>query len=258
MSVPSAGRGGATGGTSRVAVVLAAGRGTRMELEGPKVLARASGLTLVERVVAIARELPCERVVVIVGHGGDEVRGVLAADDVEFVVQEDQLGTGHALACAESVVAGDSIVFVLSGDVPLLRARTLRELGAAAAGSWGAMAVADLDEPGSLGRVVTDNDGYLVQSVEFADATAAELEVRTVNAGIYALPAAGVFDYLRRVRPDNAQGEIYLPDALNLAAADGLRVRCLHLEDPDEALGVNTPGELAEVDRLLRAREASG
>jgi bifunctional UDP-N-acetylglucosamine pyrophosphorylase/glucosamine-1-phosphate N-acetyltransferase len=118
------------------------------------------------------------------------------------------------------------------------------------------MAVADLDEPGSLGRVVVDRDGRLERMVEVADASTEELRLRTVNAGLYVLPAPDVFGYLRQVRPNNAQNEIYLTDALNLAAADGRVVRCVHLDDPSEAWGVNTPQDLALVEaRLIERRK---
>jgi bifunctional UDP-N-acetylglucosamine pyrophosphorylase/glucosamine-1-phosphate N-acetyltransferase len=115
--------------------------------------------------------------------------------------------------------------------------------------------VADLASPGSLGRVVVGNDGRLTRMVEVADASESELALTTVNAGLYALPAPAVFGYLRRVRPDNAQNEIYLTDALNLAAARGESVRCVTLEDPSEAWGVNTPEDLALVESKLRERQ---
>ena len=120
------------------------------------------------------------------------------------------------------------------------------------------MVIAELDEPGSLGRVLVDGQGRLERMVEAADASGDQLRLRTVNAGLYALPAPAVFSYLHRVRPNNAQGEIYLTEALNLAAADGLAVRCLRLEDPSEAWGVNTPDDLARVESELRQRGTGG
>jgi bifunctional UDP-N-acetylglucosamine pyrophosphorylase/glucosamine-1-phosphate N-acetyltransferase len=187
------------------------------------------------------------------------VRAAFASSrDLEWVEQREQRGTGHALAQVEPAVTSAARLLVLSGDVPLLRPDTGRRLLAAAQTGWSAMAVADLERPGSLGRVVVGADGRLVRMVEAADASPQELELSTVNAGLYVLPAPEVFGYLRRVRPANAQGEIYLTDALNLAAADGLAVRCLRLDDPSEALGVNTPDDLASVDARLRSRSAAG
>ena len=146
---------------------------------------------------------------------------------------------------------------MLSGDAPLVTPPTLERLSAAVeAGAWGAMAVSVLDEPGSLGRVVPDatDPGRLARIVEAADASPEELAVRTVNAGLYALPAAGIVPYLKRLAPDNAKGELYLTDALVAAAADGHAVRLVALDDPAEAFGVNTPAELERAGRLLGAR----
>jgi bifunctional UDP-N-acetylglucosamine pyrophosphorylase/glucosamine-1-phosphate N-acetyltransferase len=241
-----------------IAVVLAAGKGKRMRSALPKVLHPAAGRPLLAWVIAAARQVPCDRIVVIVGHGADEVRRSFAGDtDLEWVVQAEQRGTGHAVAQVEDAIGPAARLLVLSGDVPLLRPATARRLLEEAATGWGAMAVADLEEPGSLGRVVVAG-GRLERMVEAADATADELRLRTVNAGLYALPAPELFGYLRRVRPNNAQGEIYLPDALNLAAADGRSVRCLPLDDPSEAWGVNTPEDLALVDARLRERAGTG
>jgi bifunctional UDP-N-acetylglucosamine pyrophosphorylase/glucosamine-1-phosphate N-acetyltransferase len=244
------------------AVVLAAGRGTRMRSDLAKVLHRAAGRPLLAWVLDAARAAGCARLVVVVGHQAERVRrAVPAAPDLDWALQERQLGTGHALAQAEAALAGEiaggSLLLVLSGDVPLVRPETLRALAAAARGAWGALAVAELPEPGSLGRVIPrpDDPRLLDRIAEAKDATAGERALRTVNAGLYALPAAGVFPYLARLDPDNAQGELYLTDALAAAAADGLGIRLLPLADPDEAFGVNTPDELARVDRILRERQ---
>ena len=238
-----------------LAVILAAGKGKRMGSPLPKVLHPAAGKPLLAWVIAAAREVPCDRVVVIVGHGADEVCRAFAGErDLEWVLQREQRGTGHALAQVESIVGDAARLLVLSGDVPLFRATTARRLLEAAEGAWGSMAVADLESPGSLGRVVVGDDGRLVRMVESADATPDELALSTVNAGLYALPAPEVFGYLRRVRPNNAQNEIYLTEALNLAAAGGESVRCVTLADPSEAWGVNTPQDLALVESRLRER----
>lgn len=242
----------------RVGVVLAAGKGTRMGSALPKVLHEVAGRPLLEWVLETARRAECERILVVVGHGAAEVERALGgATDIELVLQREQRGTGHAVACVEGRVAREALLLVLSGDVPLLRAATARELLAAAESAWGAMAVADLEEPGALGRVTVSPDGALVRSVEYSDATAEERAGRTINAGIYALPAGDLFQYLGEVTSDNAQGELYLPDALNLAAARGRRVVCLRLADASEALGVNTPAELARVEAVIAKRKRS-
>lgn len=255
MPAEPAAQGAAAAGRRRVAVVLAAGKGTRMRSERPKVLHRAGGRPLVAWVVDAARAAGCEEVLVVVGHGADEVRETVSrqagGEGITWVLQEDQRGTGHALAQAAPHVRGAATLLVLSGDVPLIRPETLGELAAAAEGHWGSLAVADLPEPGSLGRVIARGDGTLQRIVEARDASAEELAVTTINAGLYALPAPEVFEVLSRVSTDNSQGEIYLTDAPGLAVAGGERVALHVLGDPEEALGVNTRGELARVHRAL-------
>jgi len=238
----------------RVAVILAAGKGTRMRSRRPKVLHSVAGRSILEWILAAARSSGCGRVVVVVGHGADEVRSRIAGDDVVWVSQPRQLGTGHALAQAEAEVPDASILLVLNGDVPLVAPQTLERLMAAAAGGWGAMAVAELEEPGLLGRVLANADGHLRKIVEAVDATPEELGTTLINAGLYALPAPQIFDYLRRLRSDNAKGEYYLTDALSAAAADGEAIALVRLSDPSEARGVNDRRELAQVHRELLRR----
>jgi UDP-N-acetylglucosamine diphosphorylase/glucosamine-1-phosphate N-acetyltransferase len=253
------GRAPRSGGVT--AVVLAAGQGTRMRSELPKVLHEAGGRPLLTWVLDAARAAGCDRLVVVAGYLAERVRRTIPRNpDLAWALQERQLGTGHALAQAETAladeIAGGSLLLVLSGDVPLVRPQTLRALAVAARGAWGAMATAELEEPSSLGRVIPrpDDPRLLERIVEAADAGPAELALNTINAGLYALPAAGVFPYLARLRTDNAQGELYLTDALAAAARAGEPVRLVPLADPEEALGVNTPEELARVDRILRER----
>jgi bifunctional UDP-N-acetylglucosamine pyrophosphorylase/glucosamine-1-phosphate N-acetyltransferase len=238
----------------RIAVVLAAGKGTRMRSASPKVLHCAAGRPLLAWVIDAARQAGCERILVIVGHGAESVQREIGGADVEWVVQSEQKGTGHALAQAEPHVQKETILLVLSGDVPLVSPATLEELAAGATAGWGAMAVAELDEPGSLGRVLAGGYGALRRIVEAADASPEELAVKRVNAGLYALPAPEIFDYLRGVRTDNKQGELYLTDAVTAAAADHKLVQLVPLPDPSEALGVNTRAELARVHRRLLDR----
>jgi bifunctional UDP-N-acetylglucosamine pyrophosphorylase/glucosamine-1-phosphate N-acetyltransferase len=247
----------------RVAVVLAAGKGTRMASSLPKVLHLAAGRPLLGWVLDAARAAGCGRILVVVGYGAPEVQAVFPKaenPDLTWVLQAEQRGTGHALAQTERKLGGsEATLLVLSGDVPLVNPETLEQLVRLAEepGVWGAMAVAEIlapAEPGSLGRVVAGPEGHLRKIVEAKDATAEERAIRLVNAGLYALPAPAIFDYLRRLNPLNAQGELYLTDAPTLAAADGHVVCVLPLADPEEALGVNTPAELAEVDRRLLDR----
>jgi len=240
----------------RLAVILAAGRGTRMKSERPKVLHKAAGRSLLDWVLHAAHGAQAERTYIVVGYGSDAVRDAFAGrDDLVWVEQDRQLGTGDALLRVEAPMLDErAMLVVLSGDAPLVRPETLDRVLRAAEGGWGAMAVATLEQPGSLGRVVAGDDGRLSRIVEARDATDEELEIRTVNAGLYALPAPEVFRYLSALEPDNAQGELYLTDALGDAARDGERIALVDLEDPEEALGVNDRLELARVHARLERR----
>ncbi len=240
----------------RLAVVLAAGQGKRMRSALPKVLHEVAGRPMLARVLATARLSGCDRLLLVVGHRAESVRAAFPDADLTWVEQREQRGTGHALLQAAPHAAERALLLVLSGDVPLVRAATLDRLAKAAAAGWGAMAAATLREPGTLGRVLTRLDGTLERIVEVADATAEELAICRVNAGLYALPAPEIFEFLAALEPDNAQGELYLTDALGDATAAGRRIEVIELDDPDEALGVNDRADLARVHRLLLERKA--
>ena len=238
-----------------MAVVLAAGKGTRLRSERPKVLHEVAGRPMLERVLATAREAGCEDVLVVVGHGADEVRDAYASHEVSFVEQREQLGTGHALAQVESHLGGPARLLVLSGDVPLIRPATLGRVTAAADGAWGSLAVAHLEEPGSLGRAMVEG-GRLSHIVEALNADEVELAARTINVGLYLLPAPEIFAYLSALEPDPKKGEYYLTDALNAAAAEH-PVAVAELDDPAEALGINSQRDLAHAHRALLDRRAA-
>lgn len=224
-----------------------------MRSDRPKVLHEAAGRPLLSWVVDAARAAGCERIVVVIGHGGDEVKRACAGPDLEWVVQRERLGTGHALGQASAVVEEEVLLLVLSGDVPLVTASTLNRLAEATSEGWGAMAVAAPDDPGRLGRVIAE-DGDLVRIVEASDASDEELAVERVNAGVYALPSPEIFGYLRELDPDNVQGELYLTDAVTSAAAEH-QVALVELEEVEEALGVNTREELGRAHRALVRRQ---
>jgi bifunctional UDP-N-acetylglucosamine pyrophosphorylase/glucosamine-1-phosphate N-acetyltransferase len=236
---------------SRVALILAAGQGTRMRSELPKVLHPVAGRPMLAWVLEAARQAGCAAIYVVVGHGAEAVRQAFPQEDLHWVLQAEQLGTGHAVLQAEGEIPAAAQVLILSGDVPLVRLKTLETLAQEADRGWGAMAVAELADPSRLGRVLVDSQGRLERIVEAADATAAELAVRCINAGLYALPAGRLFELLHEAGADNAQGEIYLTEALNRAAQAGHSVRLVHLEDPSEAWGVNTRQQLAQAHRRL-------
>lgn len=236
-------------------VVLAAGMGTRMKSRVPKVLHRVAGLPMIEYVLRAAEPLrPATRTIVI-GYEAEQVRRALAGrPDLEFVVQEPQLGTAHALLQVEPLLAGArGTALLLSGDVPLLRTTTLERLVETHTRSGAALTVltAFLERPFGYGRIVRRN-GRVVRIVEERDATPAERRIQEVNGGVYALDLVPLFDGLRRIGAHNAQGEYYLPDLVAVYRRRRLRIETVVVDDPREVRGVNSRTELAEVSRMVR------
>lgn len=242
--------------TSRWAVtILAAGKGTRMRSEQPKVLHELAGRPLLDHVIdlALAVARPHD-VVVVVGHGADAVAAAARARGVGEALQQPQLGTGDALRVALASLAGRPTdrVLVLSGDVPLLRCATLRSLMAAVdGGATAALLTAELDEPGAYGRVERAADGSIRRIVEAGDADSEQLGIREVNAGVYAFDRAAVTAALAGLRTDNAQGEFYLTDVVEMLRGTGATVAGVRLADPGEMQGINTRADLARAGRVL-------
>ena len=236
-------------------VVLAAGQGTRMKSELPKVLHRLSGRTLLDHVLKTANSVSPSTVTVVVGHQAETVRGHLKGRArTSAVVQEPQLGTAHALQQAETVLAGHSgTVVLLSGDVPLLRPGTLERLVDAHRGANAAATVvtATVERPYGYGRVLR-TDGRIARIVEERDASPKERQIREINGGIYAFDLAPLFENLRKIAPKNAQGEFYLTDLIAIYRRRKLPVETVMVADPDEIRGINSRTELAEVSRIVR------
>ncbi len=241
------------------AIVLAAGKGTRMKSDLPKVLHPIGGRPLVRYPVELAIALGAEPVVVVVGHGAERVEAALEASHpgrCRFRLQAEQRGTGHAVQQAMPELEGfDGRVLILYGDVPLLTEATARRLGEALKGKRSPLAAVTmmLDDPTGYGRIVRDEAGRARQVVEHKDATEAQRAIREVNAGIYLVGAAFLRDALGRLRSDNAQGEYYLTDVVEMAAAAG-GVETVVLRDPTEVMGANDRAQLAELDDHLRRR----
>ena len=240
-------------------VVLAAGEGTRMKSSIPKVLHEIGGRSLVGHAVKAAEELDPEHLVVVVGHGRDQVIAHLTetAPKVRTALQEDQHGTGHAVQCALAELPElRGTVVVTYGDVPLLTGETLRTLVAAHEGQGNAVTVltAQIAEPTGYGRVLRDDDGSVAGIVEEKDASASQREVNEINSGIYAFDAAVLRDGLARLTTDNTQGEHYLTDVLGIARSDGKRVGALPLTDAVQTEGVNDRVQLARLHRELNRR----
>jgi bifunctional UDP-N-acetylglucosamine pyrophosphorylase/glucosamine-1-phosphate N-acetyltransferase len=241
----------------RHVVILAAGKGTRMKSDLPKVLHRICGMSLIEHVLRLADSLAPSSVTVVVGHQADDVRRAFAdRPGLRFALQQPQLGTGHALLQAETMLSGArGTVVLLSGDVPLLRDGTLTALvsGHEQAGAAATVLTAEVDAPDGYGRIVRDQ-GRLAAIVEHKDATPAERRIREINSGVYAFELAGLFDALRALGSANAQGEYYLPDLVKILAARGLTVQTATVSDAREILGVNSRKELAELADILKTR----
>jgi bifunctional UDP-N-acetylglucosamine pyrophosphorylase/glucosamine-1-phosphate N-acetyltransferase len=233
-------------------IILAAGQGTRMRSELPKVLHPLAGEPLLAHVLNTARSLEPSGIHVVVGHGAERVQETLAAPDINWVLQSEQLGTGHAVLMAMPAVNPEATVLVLYGDVPLLQASTLRQLVADAP----ALLTAELADATGYGRVLRDEFDQLRGVVEHRDASEAERAIREINTGVLAYPASLLNDYLPRVGNANAQGEYYLPDVLAMAVDEGKAVAALRAADPQETLGINDRAQLAEAERFFQRQLA--
>ena len=243
-------------------VIMAAGKGTRMKSKLPKVLHRLAGRALLQHVVDTAAKLAARQVVVITGHGAVEVEAAIqgatkstACLAINFVRQEPQLGTGHAVQQAVPLLGDDGIVVVLSGDVPLTQADTLQHLIAACGGQQLALLTIDFADPTGYGRIVRQGDE--VQAiVEHKDASAAQRELREVYSGIMAVPAVYLKKWLARLDNQNVQGEYYLTNIVKMAVADGVPVVAHKITDAAQVAGVNSPVQLAELERAYQLRNA--
>jgi bifunctional UDP-N-acetylglucosamine pyrophosphorylase/glucosamine-1-phosphate N-acetyltransferase len=236
-------------------VILAAGQGKRMHSNLPKVLHPVAGKALVAHVIDAARSLSPETVCLVYGHGGDAVRTTIAAPDLRWVLQEPQLGTGHAVMQAIPQLSAAETTLVLYGDVPLIQAETLKKLVHAARGALAILTV-ELAEPAGYGRIVHNASGEVVRIVEQKDATPDERSIREVNTGIIALPTARLAEWLGRLSNDNAQQEYYLTDIVGMAVADGVPIRTTQPQGEWEVLGVNSKVQLAELERVAQRQTA--
>ena len=240
-------------------VILAAGLGTRMKSKRAKVLHHAGGLTLVEHVVNSARELtPADRITVVVGHQAEQVQRILAPQGVRFAAQREQKGTGHAVMMARAVLPPDAdLVLILYGDTPLLSAKTLRTLLDAQKAnlSAGTLITFKLDDPTGYGRVLLDGGDCVHAIVEHKAATPEQLAIQLVNSGIYCFRADLLWQYIDQIGTNNPAHEYYLTDLAEILNRTGHTVAALEVPDSSELLGINTRIELAEVDRIFRARK---
>jgi bifunctional UDP-N-acetylglucosamine pyrophosphorylase / glucosamine-1-phosphate N-acetyltransferase len=244
-------------------VIMAAGKGTRMKSKLPKVLHRIAGRALLKHVVDTAAQLAARKVVVITGHGATEVEAACAsytgsaADfSLQCVRQEPQLGTGHAVQQAVPALADDAVVVVLSGDVPLTQADTLFHLIAASGGKALALLTLEMPNPTGYGRIVRNSEGTVQAIVEHKDASDAQRAITEIYSGIMAVPAAQLKQWLARLDNKNAQGEFYLTDIVKFAVADGVPVVGHKITDAVQVAGVNSPVQLAELERAYQLQQA--
>ncbi len=244
---------------NKAAIILAAGKGTRMNSDLPKVAHKVAGRPLVEWVVRAATGAGIDRIVLIVGYGKEIVKDLFEGSGypIQYAEQKEQLGTGHAAQMAETTLAGfDGDVFVLVGDGPLLRPGVLEaihkrhvESGAAAT-----LATAVLEDPSGYGRVVRDAEGRFRGIVEQKDATPEQLEIKEINPSLYCFRAEALWDALRRLEPSPVTNEFYITDVPSMLMEQGDLVEVVPVAGPEEAMSVNTPEQLREVELVLERR----
>ena len=240
-------------------IVMAAGKGTRMKSDQAKVLHKANGKTLIEHVIEKSKSLDPDSIVLIVGHQAEKVMEATLHHDVQWALQEPQLGTGHAVMQAEEHLGsfpGD--IIILSGDAPLVSISTLNNLVESHRRENAAATVltASLDNPAGYGRIIRRNNSSTVSKiVEHKDALPEELAVREINAGMYVFKAATLFDSLKKITNDNAQNEYYLTDVFSICFRNGEKVSAFQTADADEIKGINTVDQLREAEEILKRKK---
>jgi bifunctional UDP-N-acetylglucosamine pyrophosphorylase/glucosamine-1-phosphate N-acetyltransferase len=241
-------------------VILAAGKGTRMRAKTPKAAVPVAGRPMAARVADAIRGAGISRIIAVVGHRASDVKAALG-DGVEFVVQDKQLGTGHAARCAQAALADHEGPMLLAyADIPLLTKDDVSRLVEQhlLSGAVATILTAVLPSPGTLGRILRNGDGTVKAIVEARDATEEQLKTNEVNVGVYCFEAPAIFDVLRELRPDNAQAQYYLTDVIGMFLVRGQRVDAIALQVPDNGMGVNTIEDLARAQQLSSRSAAPG
>ncbi|MCR5833430.1 MAG: bifunctional UDP-N-acetylglucosamine diphosphorylase/glucosamine-1-phosphate N-acetyltransferase GlmU [Selenomonadaceae bacterium] len=237
-------------------VIMAAGKGTRMKSKLPKVLHKVCGKPMLQHVIDASEKAGSAREVVVIGSGAELVRESISG--VEFVMQEEQLGTGHAVLCAKDKFAeSEGTLLVLCGDTPLLTSKLLKNFTEyhKEKGSAATVLMAEMPDPTGYGRIIKDGDGSFIRIVEEKDATVEEKKIKQVNAGVYCFDVKKLFKYLEQVRNENAQGEYYLPDVLPILKSVGEKVSTYQAEYCEDTVGINSRVQLAAADKALRMRK---
>ena len=238
-------------------VILAAGKGTRMKSDRAKVLHEVFFVPMIHHVLTAVEALQAARNIVVVGHQREAVIKALSGFNVDFATQQQQLGTGHAVLCAESLITGpDSLVMILCGDSPLIQADTLRSMYQQHCNLSSTLTVMTtiLADPTNYGRIIKSNSGRVLAIVEEKDATGEQKKIQEINAGIYCVNSTFLFDSIKRIGTDNSQGEVYLTDIVSIAVAAGLHVDTFINPTAQDVLGVNSRVELSLAHKEIKAR----
>ena len=234
-------------------IILAAGQGTRMRSDLPKVLQPLAGRPLLSHVLDIARALGADDIAVVYGHGGDDVQAACTGDDIRWELQVEQLGTGHAVQQAAPKVPDENQALILYGDVPLLTTATLKRLIDATAADEVSVLTVDMNNPAGYGRIIRA-DGAVTAIIEEKDASEEQCAVREINTGVMIAPGDKLKAWLDALSNDNAQGEYYLTDVIAMAVNDGATVNGVKADNGIEVMGINDKKQLAEAERALQAR----
>ncbi|MFC2088624.1 sugar phosphate nucleotidyltransferase [Calditrichota bacterium] len=238
-------------------LIMAAGKGTRMKSDLAKVLHKINNRPMVHYVIDLAKEIESDKIVLIIGHQKEAVMKACGDLNVDFVIQEQQLGTGHAVAMAEPLFKNyDGDLLILSGDVPLLTSDTLQKLVQTHLNSAAiaTLLTAELEDPSGYGRVIRSQDGPVSRIVEQKDANAEELKIKEINVGIYMFKSKQLFETLKLINNNNAQGEYYLPDVVKIYVDRGEKVIAQLAANFDETRGINNLDQLKEAETILRNR----
>lgn len=240
------------------AVILAAGKGTRMKSDLPKVVHTIEGKCLVDYVVDAAIGAGAEDICLVVGYKYEIVRESVRHQEVRFVLQEQQLGTGHAVRCAKDFLGDEGQTMILFGDTPLITAETLLRLKEYHVKNHNTVTVlsAMVEDPTGYGRIIRDGEGNFIKSVEHKDASEEELKSHEINSGMYIFDTRELKEALEKIQPNNAQGEYYLPDTLTIIKEKGKKVDAFALEDDEDITGVNDQEQLAAAAAVIRRRNA--